>query len=307
MADPKPTSKMLPVPLRQPSASDEAPVPVYDHDGSLTGYVVGRQFLPVPRSSERMPALPTADAVDTLLDHARNVVSAAQRARADAHVAIDIDYRDQIFGGVRSSWNKFQANGEHNRLRGELVQSVNLGLQQVMQRGVMATTAALDTYAAEQQLVLQERLQEHQLTMRGRAWQQEEQLGPEAQAHRRTVELLHLEQAHEVGMKRLDVDAAAQSQRSDQEHEVLLTVLSAGQQLPDLLAQMQRLQASDPAAVTATLMSALQLAMTQYQQIVATADPAARKQLANQFQPLLGQVLQQALGTLRSTGSGGPK
>lgn len=273
-----PTASMALVP-----AEEDQPQLVYDEQRRPVGWQIGDRLVPLSPHASVLPSPPAPEAFDHLLHQGREALHALQLARADGQVAIDLDYADQILGGPRSSWNKFQQNRAHNRSRSDVLGQTRAGIELTLAAANQAMQFMFATYAAEQQAGMEERLQQRRIAMQVAAWQAEEQAGPDAQAHRRTVELTRL----------------------GQEHEVTLAVLQAGQQLPDLLAQLQRQAAADPTQVASSLMTALQLAITQYQQLVSTTDPAARKQLAEQFRPMLLLVLQQAIAAAKTGVDGG--
>jgi len=293
------------VPLRPAEA--EVVEPVYDGDGAVAGYVINDQFFPALRPASTFPSLPTSQAAEQLLKQGRAALHALQIARIDAHFAIDLDYRDQILGSVRAGLTKFETNLDHNRTRGEILASIRDGVQLVAATATAATAAMFDTYAAKGQMIWGDDLYQRQRARIERETRFAMEWSLEGQANAHALAMQRQIGVDERQGEETKVSGAIAQQLSKQEHEVTLAVLAAGQQLPEMLAEIGRLQSTNPEAVTGALMSALQLATTQYQQIVATADPAARKQLAEQFRPLLATVLNQSIAAIKGAGQGGAK
>jgi hypothetical protein len=263
-----------------PMASAEAPELVFDAQQRPVGLRVGGQLVPITPPASLLPTPPTDEALLRVLAAGRQGLHALQLARAQGQLAIDLDYADQALGGMRGSWSKFQQNLAHNRTRAEMLDAVRDGIHEAVNRTTAMIQEALATAMDEQHAAMEFELHQQQLQMQAAEWQVEAQYGPEAQAHRRALELAAQEQAHEE----------------------VLAVLQAGQQLPDLLAQLQRQYATNPTTVASVLMSSLQLAMSQYQQLIATTDAAARKQLAEQLKPFLMMVMQQTIAAVKTSG-----
>ncbi len=81
-----------------------------------------------------------------------------------------------------------------------------------------------------------------------------------------------------------------------------MALLNAGQQLPNLMRELEELQKKNPAAAVQTTLALMQTALTSYQTMVTTADKAAQAQMAEVLKPMMTMVIQQALGEIRKAG-----